>query len=81
MEKIMRWDRDARSVGSSPTPISRFLVFMVYPGNDDEKALARAELVRLMQDEPTRYRALYHRYGPRQDGWGHTIASTAGSAS
>jgi lysophospholipase L1-like esterase len=78
----------------------RLLVFMVYPGNDDEKALARAakrdyatavvacarsagiemldlwdELVRLMQDEPTRYRALYHRYGPRQDGWGHMTAA------
>jgi hypothetical protein len=29
------------------------------------------ELVRLMREEPAVYRDLYHRYGPREDGWGH----------
>jgi lysophospholipase L1-like esterase len=33
------------------------------------------ELVRLMREEPALYRALYHRYGPRQDGWGHMTAA------
>jgi lysophospholipase L1-like esterase len=79
------------------------LVFMIYPGNVDEKTLARAakreyavpvtacardagietldlwdELLRVMRDDPTRYRGLYLRYGPRQDGWGHM--SAAGNA-
>jgi hypothetical protein len=29
------------------------------------------ELTRLMREEPALHRSLYHRYGPRQDGWGH----------
>jgi lysophospholipase L1-like esterase len=33
------------------------------------------ELVRLMREEPALYRDLYHRYGPRQDGWGHMTAA------
>jgi hypothetical protein len=36
------------------------------------------ELARLKREEPGRYRDLYHRYGPRQDGWGHM--TTAGNA-
>jgi hypothetical protein len=33
------------------------------------------ELLRLMREEPALYRTLYHRYGPRQDGWGHMTAA------
>jgi hypothetical protein len=33
------------------------------------------ELVRLIREEPVLYRALYHRYGSRQDGWGHITAA------
>jgi lysophospholipase L1-like esterase len=33
------------------------------------------ELARLSREEPSRYRDLYHRYGPRQDGWGHMTAA------
>jgi hypothetical protein len=29
------------------------------------------ELTGLMREEPALHRSLYHRYGPRQDGWGH----------
>jgi hypothetical protein len=32
-------------------------------------------LLRLMREEPALYRTLYHRYGPRQDGWGHMTAA------
>jgi lysophospholipase L1-like esterase len=81
----------------------RLLVFMIYPGNVDEKTLARAakreiavpvatcardagietldlwdELLRVMREDFTRYRGLYLRYGPHQDGWGHM--SAAGNA-
>jgi hypothetical protein len=33
------------------------------------------ELARLSREEPGLYRDLYHRYGPRQDGWGHMTAT------
>jgi urease accessory protein UreF len=33
------------------------------------------ELARLAREESAHYRALYHRLGPRQDGWGHMTAA------
>jgi lysophospholipase L1-like esterase len=33
------------------------------------------ELAHLSREEPGLYRDLYHRYGPRQDGWGHMTAA------
>jgi hypothetical protein len=33
------------------------------------------ELAGLAREEPGLYRELYHRYGSRQDGWGHMTAT------